>query len=491
MLNDQIIVAVSSAAGGVGEVARRIVRLSGAGVWEALEGVVDALPAGRGNTVTTCRVRVCEGVEMDAVLYGFQLPQSYTGEDMAELHLWAAADAVEALLGRICGGDGWPLQAELVGDDDKRWAKAHPTRTRRCAVRLAQPGEFTLRAYLNGKMDLTQAEAVAQIVSSANSLQIAAAEKLLHGRFSETIARVRGEILEVLSLIEAGLDFSEEDISFISPEQAAGRIAAQRTALQGLLDGSVRLERMIDLDAVGLAGLPNAGKSSLLNALLGTQRSIVSPTEATTRDVLTGVLEMGRVGCVLFDCAGLLPDAEKRQGVDELAHQAAVEALGRAELVLFCIDAGKPSFETELRIRAAIQAESIIPVATKADLADAAAMGRLEQLAAAHFKAPLCVTSAKTGQGLAALKDCIETALISGRGGEQRADRLTLNQRHADRIGEAVKAMGEAADEMTAGREDTAAMLLRHGYETLGGLERENVSEKILDSIFSRFCIGK
>ena len=462
MLNNDIIVAVSSVSVGAGQTGRSIVRLSGAGVWGVLEGVVAPLPEAAANTVVPCRVQAGSGPDIDATLYCFRGPGSYTGEDMAELHLWAAAEVIEQLLRLLCE-----------------------------RARLAGPGEFTLRAYLNGKMDLTQAEAVAQIVSSANTFQLAAAEKLLHGKFSATIAAVRTEVLDLLSLIEAGLDFTEEDIEFIAAEDAAARIIARRDLLQGLLDGSVRLERMIDLDAVGLAGLPNAGKSSLLNALLGTQRSIVSPVEATTRDILTGVLDLSGVSCVLFDCAGLLPDADARETVDRLAHQAAVDALGQAEAVLFCIDAGKASFEAELRILSQVQTKTLLPVITKADLADAAAIGRLEAQMKDHFAAPFCITSARTGAGLADVKGRIENALISGRSGDAHADRLTLNRRHQERIEDAVKTLGLAADELQAGREDTASMLLRQSYETLGGLERENVSEKILDSIFSRFCIGK
>jgi tRNA modification GTPase len=186
-----------------------------------------------------------------------------------------------------------------------------------------------------------------------------------------------------------------------------------------------------------------------------------------------------------------LPDADARETVDRLAHQAAVDALGQAEAVLFCIDAGKTSFEAELRILSQVQAKTLLPVITKADLADAAAIGRLEAQMKDHFAAPFCITSARTGAGLADVKGRIENALISGRSGDAHADRLTLNRRHQERIEDAVKTLGLAADELQAGREDTASMLLRQSYETLGGLERENVSEKILDSIFSRFCIGK
>lgn len=466
---DDIIVAVSSPSVTAGQTARSIVRLSGAGVWDALTAVVAAQTPPQANAVLPCRARLGRQLDITGRLYCFFSPHSYTGQDMAELHLWAAPDVVALLLERLCEG---------------RNPHGHP-------VRLAEPGEFTLRAYLNGKMDLTQAEAVAQIVTSANRGQLAAAEKLLHGRFSETISRVRTEILEVLGLIEAGLDFTEEDIEFITPEQAAKRITAQRNLLCNLLEDSVQLERMIDLDAVGLAGLPNAGKSSLLNALLQRPRSIVSPIEATTRDILTGVLDLEGVSCVVFDCAGLLPDAEKRGGIDALAHQAAIDALRRAAVVLFCMDASKPSFEQDRQILSAIQTPCRIPIATKADLADPTALQRLITHCRQIFDTPPIITSARTGQGFSELKSRIKNALITGPTGDGQAERLSLNQRHRQRLQEAVKALADAADEMGAGREDTAAMLLRQSYQTLGGLERENVSEKILESIFSRFCIGK
>ncbi len=483
-----IIVAVSSASPNAGQVTRSIVRASGTGLWDVLAASVRTECPPQANGVMPCRVRLGRWLEVDGMLYSFFSPHSYTGEDMAELHLWAAADVVALLLERLCGQSGH-IDSNT------------PT------VRLARPGEFTLRAYLNGKMDLTQAEAVAQIVSSANTVQLAAAEKLLHGRFSATLADVRDSLLELLGLIEAGLDFVDQDIDIISTAEAVMRIGRQRDTLQGLLDGSVRLERMIDLDAVGLAGLPNAGKSSLLNALLGSPRSIVSPIEATTRDILTGMLELAGLSCVLFDCAGLLPEADEANRphlpsvndpstpdlhtADCLAQQAAGEALSRAAMVLFCVDASRPFAEVDMRILGRVHNETIIPVATKADCVDDAALKCLITRTQRYFDRPYVITSARTGDGLGAIKDCIKKTLITGHSGPEYADRLTLNRRHQQRLEEAVKLLGEAADEIDAGRDDIAAMLLRQCHQTLGHLEREDVSEKILDSIFTRFCIGK
>jgi tRNA U34 5-carboxymethylaminomethyl modifying GTPase MnmE/TrmE len=203
------------------------------------------------------------------------------------------------------------------------------------------------------------------------------------------------------------------------------------------------------------------------------------------------VLELDGISCVLFDCAGLLPETRRRDPVSRLAHQAAVDALRRAAVVLFCVDAEKESFEAELQILSQVQAETIIPVVTKADLADADKIERLLAQMKPLFAIPFSVTSACTGQGLAGLKNRIENTLVSGRTGAAQMDRLTLNQRHHTRLEEAVKTLGQAADEMMSGRQEVTAMLLRQSYETLGGLEQENISQKILDSIFSHFCIGK
>ena len=460
---DDTIAAVSTAVVPSGTVARSIIRVSGPQTFEILSNIITTPEPQQKNRISPCTVHIDDNLDIDGILYTFFQPHSYTGEDLAELHLDTCPAVVEAVLERLY---------------------QH--------VRPARAGEFTQRAYLNGKMDLTQAEAVAEIVSAANTTQLAAAEQLLKGRFSDTITALRQEILELLALLEAGLDFSEEDIEFITQDEALARVHSFHETLSSLLNNSIRCERIIDLDAVGLAGLPNAGKSSLLNALLGTRRSIVSDTEATTRDILTGILQLAHLDCVLFDCAGLLNARQQNTLINRLSHEASLTALNKAAIVLFCVDAGKADFTADIEMRQSIIAVSVICVATKIDTLTPEQLQRRLSALQDSFETAFIPTSAETGAGMNALKSKIrDTLLHHRRGDREHQDRLTLNQRHEQTLSETIKLLNESADEITAGAAEIAAMLLRQAYERLGGLETDAVSETILDSIFSRFCIGK
>ncbi len=351
------IVAVSSPSGGV----RSIVRITGPDTLQICQQVFEPDPdsrirnpqsAIRNSVILSGQVRIRDGLAVDAWLYLFFAPHSYTGEDLAEIHVCASRVIVEALV------------QDLLAR----------------GLRTAGPGEFTARAYLNGKLDLAQAEAVNEVISSSNQLQLEAAEKLLSGRLTQAADEIRAALLDVLSLIEAGLDFSGEDIEFIGAQEATRRLAAIEKSLEELLAGSIRYEALMDLPAIGIAGAPNAGKSSLLNALLGWERSIVSPQPKTTRDVLSGVLTTDQFQCVLFDCAGLIPVASPPSGVgvepsrgrlghiDELAQRAAIAALQSCSAVLFCVDAAKADLREDVAVHALIRPKSIIHVATKTDL---------------------------------------------------------------------------------------------------------------------------
>jgi tRNA modification GTPase len=442
----------------------------------------------RNRMLLSGSVRINEGLAVDAVLYLFLAPHSYTGEPLAEIHLHAGRVIVEAL-----------VQSLLA-----------------LGLRPAGPGEFTARAYLNGKLDLAQAEAVNEIISSSNQLQLDAAQRLLSGRLTTAAEEIRSALLDVLSLIEAGLDFSGEDIEFISTEQAVGRLMGIRENLEQLLAGSIRYETLMDLPAVGIAGAPNAGKSSLLNALLGWERSIVSGQPRTTRDVLSGLLTTDRFQCVLFDCAGLIPVAsspagESRAGthdvqplsrIDELAQQAAIEALQSCRAVLFCVDLTKPDWSEDIAVRTLIQPKDVICVATKSDLLRADELPEKLHALATAFNAEFLPVSATTSRRLDDLLDSIERSITgemmgtahpasSRRHSEDAASSTVLVARHKQAIGEAMENVRQAVEEVARGNEEVAVTMLRAACQAISQIEQHNIDEQVLDRIFSRFCIGK
>ncbi len=461
---------------------RVIVRITGPRTIETCKQIFDPsisdIMEKQSSTLTTAEVKIDEELQVDAQLYMFCAPHSYTGDDVAEIHIHTNSAVTEALIDNLSGK----------------------------GLRTAGPGEFTARAYLNGKIDLAQAEAVNEIIVSSNAFQLAAAEKLLSGRLSENTAKVRSAIMDCLSLIEAGLDFSAEDIELESGAELIKRLLEIKTQLEQMLSGSIRYESLIDLPAVGISGAPNAGKSSLLNKLLGKERSIVSHRRKTTRDVLTDVCELEHCRCVLFDCAGLVREAENI--LDELAQQAAIEAMRNSAVVVFCVDISKGDWSEDISIRELIEPKVLIPVATKCDLVSEVVLSnRLAELKEI-FDIELLVTSAVTGAGLELLRETIEEKIIelepalatyesgASRFSESTQSSVALTARHKQAVTEAIENINESIDELRAGNDEVAAMMLRAAYEAVSGIESVTgrvgpVDEQILEQIFSHFCIGK
>jgi len=466
---DDTIVAISSPIPGQ----RAIVRMTGPKTIDICRQLFSG-PILKGRCgILSGRIAVDPELKIDSNLYLFFAPYSYTGDDVAEIHLDTNSAVAAALMSKLLSN----------------------------GLRMAGPGEFTARAYLNGKMDLSQAEAVNEVVVSSNKLQLAASEKLLAGRLGQTTSRIRSELMDCLSLIEAGLDFSGEDIEFISRAEAVERLTQLKNELEGLLKGSISYEEMVDLPAVGIAGAPNAGKSSLLNKLLGTERSIVSDVRKTTRDVLTGVLTLAHCRCLLFDCAGLI--AEPDGILDELAQQAAIEALRNSSLVVFCVDIAKADWYEDLSIRTLIESRCLLPVATKSDLLSGETLAnRLSELNES-FGAEFLTTSVETGSGMELLRKTIDRKIVElmvgTRGGAQVPEQIStvaLTARHKQAVTEAIENVIEAANELKAGNDEVGAMMLRAAYQELYDIESVTgeggkADEEILKRIFSRFCIGK
>jgi len=519
---DDTIVAISSPTPGQ----RAIVRLTGPKTTNVLQQIFSSpIPKDR-NGLFTGRIAVDSELKVDAKLYLFLAPHSYTGDDVAEIHIHTNAAVTEALMSKLLSK----------------------------GPRMAGPGEFTARAYLNGKMDLTQAEAVNEVVVSSNKYQLAASEKLLAGRLAQTTTRLRSELMDCLSLIEAGLDFSGEDIEFISRPDAVERLTQTKNELERLLSGSVSYEEVVDLPAVGIAGAPNAGKSSLLNKLLGKERSIVSELRKTTRDVLTGELTLAHCRCVLFDCAGLtrcsmLPPSLKLRRtsdtrysmldtrysildtrcsvLDELAQQAAIEALRNSSVVVFCVDVAKPDWSEDSLIRELIEPQILIPVATKSDLLSeevlAKRLGELNDLfgpapksstakrfsgldtksdhSKPDFGAGFLPISVETISGVELLRETLDRKIVeltvgTGRGTQirEQISTVALTTRHKQAVTEAIENVTEAINELQSENDEVAALMLRAAYQGLCDIEQPTAlraDEQILERIFSRFCIGK
>jgi len=481
-LNDTI-VAVSSPTGGQ----RAIVRITGPSTIESCEQIFKPSIPKESSAVISGSVGIDPELRVDAKLYLFSAPHSYTGDDVAEIHIYTDPSVTEALMSNLLGK----------------------------GLRMAGPGEFTARAYLNGRIDLAQAEAVNEIITTSNRYQLAAAEKLLTGRLAQTTSKICSELIDCLSLLEAGLDFSQEDIEFITRREAVERLAKAKEHLEQLLAGSISYEVVIDLPAVGIAGAPNAGKSSLLNKLLGKDRSIVSDQQKTTRDVLTGLLTLRHCRCVLFDCAGLIQSPTNI--LDELAQQAAVEALQNSSVVIFCVDISKPDWAEDIAIRELIDPKVLIAVSAKSDLLSkdesAKRLSRLNDI----FDTGFLATSAETGTGMALLKDTIDGKLIElalGKGSQPHSfaagvpsakqdtagvvalpeGMLCITARHRQRAREAIENVSESISELKTGNDEVAAMMLRAACQAISDIESASggsIDERILDDIFSRFCIGK
>ncbi|MCK4629121.1 MAG: 50S ribosome-binding GTPase, partial [Sedimentisphaerales bacterium] len=278
---DDTIVAVSSAAGSA---ARGIIRVSGPEAL-ALAGTIfqgdDGVSVAEAGSWSVLKGRclLTESVSCPAGLYIFRAPHSYTTQDVVEFHLPGSGPLLQMVLQRLLA----------TGAD----------------VRSAEPGEFTARAFFNGRIDLTEAEAVAEVINARSDGQLRAAERLLDGRLHRICSEITRRLTEALALIEANIDFSEEDIEFATGEQLRGQVAAVLGDLGRLLTDSTTWDELTHLPKVAVAGPANAGKSSLINSLSGIDRSIVSSIAGATRDLLTVPLSLPDGECMLIDTAGL------------------------------------------------------------------------------------------------------------------------------------------------------------------------------------------
>jgi len=422
--------------GGIG-----IVRVSGPATPQIAAAVLGRLPSPRlasfGAFVDARGERVDEGI---AIFY--PAPQSYTGEDVLELQGHGGPVVAQAVLGAV-------LDA---------------------GARLAEPGEYTRRAFLNGKLDLAQAEAVADLIDAASREAARSALRSLAGEFSAAIGGLVAGLTELRALTEAMLDFPEEEIDSLHRDDAQSRLARLRGALQDVLARSRQGSLLRAGVHVVLAGRPNVGKSSLLNRLAGEERAIVTPVPGTTRDALRESIQIEGVPMVVVDTAGLRESADE---VERIGMARARNELERADVVLEVLDAGR----MEPPAGPLPAAASRLIVINKIDLAAGAAAGR---------QGDTIRVSAKTGAGL----DALRQALLEAAGWRTRGESVFLARERHLRALETARRHLEAAAAQGAQWEFFAEEL-RLAQEALGAISGRISADELLGEIFSRFCVGK
>jgi tRNA modification GTPase len=456
---DQTVCAIASPAGpGL----RGVVRISGPRVLDTLLAVVE--PAIHAQ-LRRCRRATAIETQIDlAVPFGSLAVQllywpdqrSYTGQPSAELHMVGARPLLDATILRLCES----------------------------GARLAAPGEFTLRAFLAGRIDLTQAEAVLGVIDADSPVALGAALDQLTGGLSQPLVKLRESMIDLLADVEAGLDFVDEDIQFISDSQLASRLAEMASIVRQTVDRLSGRSRSDDLPTVVLCGAPNAGKSKLLNTLAGLDSAIVSDVAGTTRDPIEIRIETASSALRVIDTAGfnpLLSDAEA--GVDDDASRIDFQAqqLGKrmaetADVRLWC-----SSFESQLGMPPTWFGTHL-PVATKSDLADP---GQLEDARRDGWVA----VSALAKSGIDQLIQCVVDTLRSGEDGMGVA---TTAARCRETLADVSTGLADAASiAASGGGHELVSAELRLAIDAIGRVTGTVYTDDILDSIFSRFCIGK
>jgi tRNA modification GTPase len=388
----------------------------------------------------------------EALVTWFAAPNSYTAEDLVEI-----------------AAHGSPVVLELV-----------LRRALDLGARLAEPGEFTQRAFLAGRLDLTQAEAVRDLIEAQTLTQVRQAASQMGGALSRRVGPVKRELVELIALLEAGIDFAEDDVDVAPKAEIARRIEGLIPPLSALEASFARGRIVHDGLTLAIVGRPNAGKSSLFNRLAERERAIVTATPGTTRDLVTERISLDGIPLELVDTAGL---REGREEAEQLGIARSREALADAALVLVVLDATQQLNDEEQRLLEAVQGRPALVVVNKCDLAEA---GDLVETVGG---VPAMRTSALTGEGIPQLRERI---LALATGGAASEPGMLTSLRHHQAITSALTALGDAAQANAGSIPHEMILLdLYRGLWTLDSLTGQTTSDDILSLIFSTFCIGK
>ena len=427
-------IATPAGRGGIG-----IVRVSGPAVGAIAEAVAGRLPAPRTAELTDFVDGDGSAIDRGLALY-FAAPNSFTGEDVLELQGHGGPVVMDRLLERVCG----------------------------LGAQLARPGEFTERAFLNDKIDLAQAEAVADLIDSASRRAARSAMRSLAGEFSQRVATIDGALLEVRIYVEAAIDFADEEIDFLADSAIAARLEAVSNQIAALQAECRRGQVLREGFDVVIAGPPNAGKSSLLNRLLAENRAIVADIPGTTRDLIVADIEIDGIPVRLTDTAGL---REGGDAVEAMGVERAKAAMANADLVLAVTDDSLAADAWDM------PTERCLVVGNKVDLSGrSAGLGKRGEI----------FVSALTGAGFDALRSAIATAA-----GDPGEGAFIARKRHLEALAAALRHVAEGRRRIVEGLGDLAAEELRHAQRQLGRIVGATTADDLLGEIFRGFCIGK
>ncbi|MEN6405719.1 MAG: tRNA modification GTPase [Thermoguttaceae bacterium] len=443
---DDTIVAIASPPGGA---ARGIVRLSGPKAIACLRRFFvssNEKPEIDAPRILTGSLKLPSlASPMPCEVWIWPVGRSYTGQSVVEVHTIGSPPLLEWLVRSFCTAGARP----------------------------AHRGEFTLRAFLTGRIDLTQAEAVLGVIDADSSDQLRAALGQLAGGLARPLHRLRDELLDLLAHLEAGFDFADEDLTFLTREELDRRIARSRRQVAELRRQMSARGQSIETFHAVLTGRPNVGKSSLFNALAGRRAALIADRPGTTRDYLAADLDLDGLKCRLIDTAGIAESREQAE-IERKAESLAISQRAAADVELFCLDATQPLDDWE-REQLTSASQRRIVVWTHCDLAQSVGPIGL-------------ATSSATGLGIAALR-------------EQLRERLVLAGRHrgvsvagtAVRCADSLRLAGRSLRraQRVAGQEELAAVELRTALTELGKIVGAVYTDDVLDRIFSRFCIGK
>jgi tRNA modification GTPase len=405
----------------------------------------------------------------EAVVTFYAAPHSYTAEDLVEI-----------------AAHGSPVVLELLLD-----------RALSLGARLAEPGEFTERAFLAGRMDLTQAEAVRDLIDAQTLTQARQAASQMGGALSRRVGPVKQGLVELVALLEAGIDFAEDDVE-VTPQAEIARRIHELTPPLAVLEASFARGRILhDGLTLAIVGRPNAGKSSLFNCLVERDRVLVNATPGTTRDTVTERISLDGIPLELVDTAGL---REAPGEVEQMGIARSREALADAALVVVVLDATEPLNDEERRLLAAVEDRPAVVAVNKSDLIEAGQPqpDYADMLGAPSFprsvrkgweSIPAVATSALTGEGLPALRERI---LALATGGAASEPGMLTSLRHKQAIAAALAALADAAKANAAGIPHEMILLdLYRALWALDSLTGQTTPDDILNLIFSTFCIGK